>query len=69
MDVRLKGTTDGIEAALAIRASIGSAIIFVTGSQEPETIHRMVQDPSFSVLFKPFRFHQLRDAVHRILPP
>jgi two-component system, response regulator PdtaR len=63
MDVRLKGQTDGIDAAAAIRRATGAPVIFVTGSAEPATIARIAQCHPASVLLKPIRFEQLRDAV------
>ncbi|MGE0222546.1 MAG: response regulator [Acetobacteraceae bacterium] len=69
MDVRLKGSADGVDAALAIRGSVGSAIIFITGSRDPDTVRRIEEEPSFQVLFKPFLFEQLREAVGTVLSP
>jgi CheY-like chemotaxis protein len=37
MDNRLKGKEDGVTAALAIHADVGSKVIFVTGSRDPQT--------------------------------
>ena len=44
MDVRLRGEGDGVDAALAIHASVGSKVIFITGSQEPTTMARIALD-------------------------
>lgn len=53
MDVRLKGGLDGVDAAAAIRASVGSKVIFITGSQDSATLARIHLDHPTSVLFKP----------------
>ncbi len=63
MDVRLAGEKDGIDAALAIHESVGSKVIFVTGSREPATIERIKLDHPAGVLFKPVMDWQLRDAI------
>ena len=63
MDVRLKGDKDGITAAIAIGQQSHTPIVFVTGSREPETLARIRHDHAAPVLFKPFRFDQLRAAV------
>lgn len=63
MDVRLQGDKDGVEAARAIQESVGSKVIFITGSREPATIARMEQGHPSAVLFKPISDRQLREAV------
>lgn len=63
MDVRLQGDKDGVDAALAIQESVGSKVIFITGSREPATMARMEQGHPLAVLFKPISDRQLREAV------
>jgi CheY-like chemotaxis protein len=63
MDVRLRGEKDGVDAALAINATVGSKMIFVTGSREPTTIARIALDHPSAVLFKPVSDLQLRTAI------
>jgi DNA-binding NarL/FixJ family response regulator len=63
MDVRLRGEKDGIDAALAIHDSVGSKIIFITGSREQTTIDRIGQDHPFATLFKPVSDRQLQSTV------
>nr|WP_294501093.1 response regulator [uncultured Rhodopila sp.] len=41
MDVRLEGRRDGIDAAIAIRETVGSKVIFITGSRDSPTIARI----------------------------
>lgn len=53
MDMRLRGAKDGVDAAQAIYESVGSKIIFVTGSREQKTIDRIGLDHPFAILFKP----------------
>jgi DNA-binding NarL/FixJ family response regulator len=63
MDVRLRGEKDGIDAARAIHDSVGSKVIFITGSREQETIDRIGQDHPFAILFKPVSDRQLEATV------
>jgi DNA-binding NarL/FixJ family response regulator len=63
MDMRLRGQGDGVDAALVIHATVGSKIIFMTGSIEPETMTRIQLDHPVAVLFKPTSFRQLRTAI------
>jgi two-component system, response regulator PdtaR len=63
MDMRLRGQGDGVDAALSIHATVGSKIIFITGSSEPETMKRIQLDHPSAVLFKPIPFRKLRTAI------
>ena len=53
MDLRLLGEKDGVDAANEIHTTVGSKVIFVTGSSEPATVARIASDHPFAVLFKP----------------
>lgn len=63
MDVRLQGTGDGVDAALAIHEHVGSKVIFVTGSREPATLDRIGLDHPSAVLFKPVSDRQLQSVI------
>jgi DNA-binding NarL/FixJ family response regulator len=63
MDMRLQGERDGVDAALAIHALVGSKMIFITGSREPATMARIQLDHPSAVLFKPISDRQLRTAI------
>lgn len=63
MDVRLQGDMDGIDAARIIHDTVGSKVIFITGSREPATVARIEQDHPSAVLFKPVSDRQLRAAI------
>lgn len=63
MDVRLLGPKDGVDAAFAIHRTVGSKVIFLTGSREPETIARIQLDHPSALLFKPVFFRQLQTAI------
>ena len=64
MDVRLRGERDGVDAAQAIFHTVGSKIIFITGSREQKMIDRIDQDHPFAVLFKPISDKQLQATVN-----
>jgi DNA-binding NarL/FixJ family response regulator len=63
MDMRLRGRGDGVDAALAIYSTVGSKVIFITGSREPATMNRIQLDHPAAVLFKPVSFRELHTAI------
>jgi len=67
MDVRLQGSKDGVDVALAIHETVGSKIIFLTGSREPETKARIAIGHPSDVLFKPVSDMQLQAAIEKAL--
>jgi DNA-binding NarL/FixJ family response regulator len=67
MDMRLRGQKDGVDAALAIHESVGSKVIFITGSQETGTMARIQLDHPIAVLLKPVSGRQLKAAVNDAL--
>jgi DNA-binding NarL/FixJ family response regulator len=67
MDVRLHGEKDGVDAALAIHDTVGSKVIFITGSREQSTLDRIQLDHPAGVLFKPISERQLRSAIDAAL--
>ena len=64
MDMRLLGDKDGVDAALEINATVGSKVIFITGSREQSTMERIALDHPSAVLFKPVSDQQLVSAVN-----
>jgi DNA-binding NarL/FixJ family response regulator len=63
MDVRLRGEPDGIDAAIAIHASVECQVIFITCSSEPSTAQRMQACHPAAVLIKPVSDRQLQSAI------
>ena len=63
MDVRLAGQKDGVDAACDIHRTVGSKVIFVTGSREPATMERIKLDHPAAVLIKPVSDRDLRNAI------
>ena len=68
MDVRLRGEGDGVDAALRIHdAHPDLPVIFITASNEPETIERIRQDHPTALLIKPVSAERLKAALARVL--
>lgn len=67
MDMRLLGGRDGVDAAIDIHRTVGSKVIFITGSSEPATMARIQLDHPSAVLFKPVAELQLRTAIKAAL--
>jgi len=65
MDMRLRGKKDGVDAGIVIHDTVGSKVIFITGSSEPSTFTRISLDHPSSVLTKPVNERQLREAIER----
>jgi CheY-like chemotaxis protein len=69
MDMRLRGEKDGVDAAIVIHDTVGSKVIFITGSSEPSTHARISLDHPSAVLTKPVNERQLREAIERASRP
>jgi CheY-like chemotaxis protein len=67
MDVRLQGAMDGVDAAIAIHNSVGSKVIFITGSREPANLERIKGAHPTAVLIKPIYGRQLQAVVESAL--
>jgi CheY-like chemotaxis protein len=67
MDMRLRGEKDGVDAALAIHESVGSKVIFITGSNEPQAMARIELGHPAAVLLKPISNRQLQSAIEDAL--
>ena len=69
MDIRLKGTMNGIEAAEQIYQSRQIPVIFASAHSDRETLQRAQINAQFGYIVKPFREHDLfmalRTALHR----
>ena len=63
MDTRLKGDMDGVDVALAIRATLKSRIIFLTGSRDSAAMARIRSAEPFTVLSKPATNKQITSAI------
>lgn len=63
MDMRLQGDEDGVDASFVIHDTVGSKIIFITGSQEADAIARINTDHPHAILHKPLFGGKLQLAV------
>lgn len=63
MDVRLAGVMDGIEAAEAIKTIPGTALVFVTGNTDAQTMARIRRAGDYIVLPKPVLAIDLEAAM------
>ena len=66
-DVVLRGRSDGVHAAEAIRDLVGSAIVFCTGNVDPETLQRMHAVEGSVVVPKPILSLELHQALAAVL--
>lgn len=60
MDIRLKGQTDGIEAAHEIRKHLDIPIIYLTAYADEKTLERAKITEPFGYLLKPFKERELQ---------
>jgi CheY-like chemotaxis protein len=67
MDIRIKGSIDGVETAAQIRQTSGVPIIFVTAYSDPAIVARVAGVRPDGLLFKPFQEHDLEVAIAGIL--
>ncbi len=63
MDMRLEGDGDGVDATIAINATVGSKVIFATASTDPATRRRIDSVRPLAVLTKPISTRELKAAV------
>jgi CheY-like chemotaxis protein len=63
MDVILKESMDGIEAARQIRARFGIPVIFISGCADNETLQRARREGHFAYLTKPFTERGLDSTI------
>lgn len=68
MDVRLKGSFDGVYAAQEIFRHRPVPVIFITASKEPETMQRVGEDHPIEILIKPVVQGQLSEVLARHCP-
>jgi CheY-like chemotaxis protein len=66
-DVMLRGRSDGVHAAEAIRDLVGSVIVFCTGNVDPETLQRMQAIEGSVVVAKPILSLELHQALAAVL--
>jgi two-component system, response regulator PdtaR len=69
MDVGLRGSIDGAEAARQIRLGVGRPVVFLTAQHEPSVLRRIKEAEPYGFVLKPFSqeqlFVQIELALHR----
>lgn len=63
MDIKLKGTMDGILAAIEIRKNKNTPILFVTGNSDLKTKQRIENISNSSILHKPVMMEDLKRSM------
>lgn len=63
MDIKLKGTMDGVEAARRIRARTDIPVIYATAHADPATMQRAQVTEPFGLINKPYDDTQMRSAI------
>jgi signal transduction histidine kinase len=63
MDIRIKGTMDGIDASNEIRRRYDIPVIFMTAHADETTIQRAKLTQPYGYLIKPFREHEVHASI------
>lgn len=67
MDIRIRGTRDGVDAAIEIRRRLGIRSIFVSANLDPKMKERAQAADPLGWIPKPFSSPQLVSGVHAAL--
>ena len=67
MDVRLKGSMSGIEAAEAIGNRLGIPVVYLTALGDEDTLQQIKMTGASGCIIKPFEGRELRDTIETIL--
>jgi two-component system cell cycle sensor histidine kinase/response regulator CckA len=63
MDIKLKGTMDGIEAAGLIRERLGIPVVYLTSHSDEATLARAKETQPYGYILKPFEDRELRITI------
>ena len=67
MDIRLKGSIDGVEAAERIRTLYDVPVVFLTAYSDDATLQRVKTTEPFGYLIKPFEERELHSTIEMAL--
>ena len=67
MDVMLKGSTDGIEAAQQLREQCNTPIVFISALSDKDTEARMMAVGNSTMLSKPYGEQKFLNAVRLVI--
>lgn len=65
MDIQLKGSMDGIQAAQRIQNALGIPVVYLTAHSDPDTLKRVIHSKSYGYLTKPITEEELKDAIDK----
>jgi signal transduction histidine kinase len=63
MDIRIKGTRDGIQTAEILRSKFGVPVVYLTAHADEATIERAKHTEPYGYLLKPVKSAELRSAI------
>ncbi len=67
MDIKLKGSSDGIEAAGRIRSRLDIPVVYLTGFAEKDVLERAKKTEPYGYLSKPVTVPELRNTIETAL--
>jgi two-component system, response regulator PdtaR len=67
MDIYIKGSMDGVEAASIIRSRYGLPVVFMTAHSDPEMLERARLTEPAGFLSKPLRRDTVKATIIRVL--
>jgi PAS domain S-box-containing protein len=67
MDIKLKGSADGIEAAGRIRSRLDIPVVYLTGFAEKDVLERAKKTEPYGYLSKPVTVSELRNTIETAL--
>ena len=67
MDIKLKGTANGIDAAEKIRTLFDIPIVYLTALADENTLRRVKMTEHFGFIVKPFEERELHSAIEMAL--
>jgi two-component system, cell cycle sensor histidine kinase and response regulator CckA len=63
MDIRIRGTRDGIETAEILRRQFGVPVVYLTAHADDATVERAKRTEPYGYLLKPIKSAELRSAI------
>jgi len=63
MDIRIKGSMNGLETAARIYASHGIPVVFTSAHSDRDTLRQAQMPAQYGYVIKPFRAHELAMAA------
>jgi len=63
MDIQLKGAMTGVEAVMQIHSQRKIPVIYVTASEDPETLEKIRQTEFIQIISKPYHPQKIEEAL------